>query len=430
MASRNSSLDIASIPFFDTHEHLRPESERATQPHGGDALVTLLSGYASTDLQTAGVSARDLAYIRDATQPIDARWQRMDAQWLAMHNTAYARSLQIAARDLYSIEEISSATIAQLDQRMRAASKPGLYAQVFQRANIRQAVVQDIDPGALPTRADPPDLLRMAIKGGPLLWPRGRAELELITHSIGAPSAHSLGQWLEVCQEVFRRADNAVALKLAHAYVCSLAHTRPSFHEAETVFNRIVRRRELFGVDESLSWEESQPLRDYLVHHLIRLAIQHKLPIQVHTGLLENTFNDVRDSHPHNLIPLLLEYRDARFVLFHGGYPWLREFIALGKSFPNVWLDLCWLWIISPHAARAMFHELIETIPANKLCVFGGDYVFIEGTYGHSVLARSNITLVLQEKIQEGWFTEKAALTYAQAVMHDTAATLYNRPTT
>jgi predicted TIM-barrel fold metal-dependent hydrolase len=257
------------------------------------------------------------------------------------------------------------------------------------------------------------------------LWPRGRAELELITGSLGVPTAHSFHQWLEICEEVFRRSQSAVALKLAHAYVCSLAHTRPTFGEAESVFNRIERRRELFGVDETLGWQESQPLRDYLVHHLIRLAIRYNLPVQIHTGLLENTYNDVRDSHPHHLIPLLLEYREARFVLFHGGYPWLREFIALGKSFPNVWLDLCWLWIISPRAARNTLHELIETIPANKVCAFGGDYLFIEGTYGHSVLARQGVSQVLTEKLGEGWFTETQAMAYAQAVMHDNAAALY-----
>lgn len=427
MESNDNLPDLSAIPLFDTHEHLRPECERATQPHGGDALATLFSGYASTDLQTAGLSVGDLAFVRDASQPTEERWQRMQRQWQAMSNTTYARFLQIAARDLYNIDEISSSTIVQLDQRMRAASKPGLYAKVFQRANIRKAVVQDIDAGALPTIADPPDLLSMAIKGGPLLWPRGRAELELITSSLGVPFAHSLSQWLEVCEEVFRRADQAVALKLAHAYVCSLAHSRPTFADAEAVFNRIERRRELFGNDETLGWEESRPLRDYLVHHLIRLAIRFNLPIQIHTGLLENVFNDVRDAHPHHLIPLLIEYREARFVLFHGGYPWLREFIALGKAFPNVWLDLCWLWIISPHATRSLLHELIETIPANKLSVFGGDCVFLEGTYGHSVLARKNIAQVLQEKIQEGWFSEKSALSYAQAVMYETPAALYTR---
>ena len=43
-----------------------------------------------------------------------------------------------------------------------------------------------------------------------------------------------------------------MALKLAHAYVCSLAHSRPTFADAEAVFNRIECRRELFGNDGSI----------------------------------------------------------------------------------------------------------------------------------------------------------------------------------
>jgi predicted TIM-barrel fold metal-dependent hydrolase len=120
-----------------------------------------------------------------------------------------------------------------------------------------------------------------------------------------------------------------------------------------------------------------------------------------------------------------MEYKEARFVLFHGGYPWTRDFIALGKMFPNVWLDLCWVWVISPRAGRGMLHEMIETLPQNKVTAFGGDYIFIEGTYGHSVLARQNITRVLEEKVAEGWFGEDDARQYARAVMYDNARELY-----
>jgi predicted TIM-barrel fold metal-dependent hydrolase len=126
------------------------------------------------------------------------------------------------------------------------------------------------------------------------------------------------------------------------------------------------------------------------------------------------------------LIPLFLEYPDARFVLFHGGYPWIYEFAAIGKEFPNVWLDLCWLWIISPKAGRELLHLLIETIPVNKICAFGGDYKFIEGTYGHSVLMRQAVSRVLDEKIQEKWFTESEAMRYANRILYLNASELYS----
>jgi len=416
-------IDLSQIALLDTHEHLRPETDRVSS--GGDVLATFFSQYASTDLLTAGLAQRDLDFVRDPAQPLAERWRLVDPYWVRARHTAYAHSLRIAARDLYGVPDLTADSIGFLAEQMCKASTPGLYARVFDRAGIRLAIVQDIDPGPLPTPADPPALIREVIKGVPMASVRSRAELDQLAVALARPSAHSLSDWLAMCDAVFAAASQTVALKLAHAYVCSLATSRPTLHEAEAVFNRIVRRRELFTTDEALSWDEARPLRDYLVHHLIRRAIARELPIQMHTGLLESTYNDVRDAHPHSLIPLLLEYREARFVLFHGGYPWLREFASLGKAFPNVWLDLSWLWVISPGAGRALLHELIETIPVNKVCAFGGDYAFVEGAYGHSQLARQHIGRVLDEKIAEGWLSSAEALAYARAVLHDNATELY-----
>ena len=171
-----------------------------------------------------------------------------------------------------------------------------------------------------------------------------------------------------------------------------------------------------------------KPVEDYLIHYIIQQAVRRNLPIQIHTGLLEGSYNNLDNANPRHLIPLLAEYKEARFVLFHGGYPWTRDFIALGKMFPNVWLDMCWVWIISPRAGREMLHEMIETLPLNKVTAFGEDYIFVEGTYGHSGLARQNITQVLEEKVAEGWFGEDEAGQYARAVMYDNARQLYSKP--
>jgi uncharacterized protein len=216
--------------------------------------------------------------------------------------------------------------------------------------------------------------------------------------------------------------DKAVALKLPHAYNSSLAVSKATYHDAEMVFNQMIGAA---YPDESLSHAARQPLTDYLVHYTVQQAAQRGLPIQIHTGLLEGSYNNLQNANPMHLIPLLMEYREARFVLFHGSYPWIREFIALGKMFPNVWLDMCWVWVISPQAGRLILHEAIETIPQNKITAFGGDYIFVEGSYGHSVMARQNIERVLSEKIAEGWFGVDEAMQYARAVLYENALELY-----
>ena len=68
-----------------------------------------------------------------------------------------------------------------------------------------------------------------------------------------------------------------------------------------------------------------------------------------------------------------------------------------------------------------MLHEWIETVPGNKIFGFGGDYGFVEGIYGHSVIARENVAQVLAEKVEEGYFDESEAIESGKKILRDNA---------
>jgi predicted TIM-barrel fold metal-dependent hydrolase len=418
--------------MIDTHEHLADEGHRVNVEK--DVLSLFLRHYISTDLANAGLSLKKIEELRDPSVNIERRWRDLEPYWRLVQHTAYARALKIAVRDLYHIDRIELETIGEIAGRVKQASRHGLYQDVFQKAGIELAIVNDLDgvyhPNALydtplPRPSDPPGLFRKVIQAPPMFDVRAKSQILYMQDLLHCNPVHTLQDWLDMIAEIFARHPEAVGVKLPHAYGTSLAVSKVTYHEAETVFNQILGAD---YPDESFCHAASQPLKDYLTHFVIREAIRHNLPIQIHTGLLEGSYNNLRNSDPLHLIPLFMEYREARFVLFHTGYPWIREFIALGKMYPNVWLDLCWVWIISPQAGRAVLHEVIETIPQNKVTAFGGDYIFIEGTYGHRVMAQQNIARVLEEKVAEGWFGKDEALQYARAILHDNAVDLYRLP--
>ncbi len=423
------NLDITGLPIIDTHEHLLDEGYRVHAEK--DVLSLFLRHYLTTDLANAGLSMERIQAIRDPGVNIARRWSELEPFWKRVSHTAYAQAVKIAVRDLYQVEAINRDTIGEIAARVEEASKPGLYSSVFQKAGIQFAVVDDLDgiydPHALydtpfPRPSDPPGLFKKVIHGSPLIHLRNKNQILHMQDLLGGHGIHTLQDWLDAIAQVFVRANQAVALKLTHAYDASLAVSKATYQDAEIVFNQLIGAT---YPDESLSHAARQPLTDYLLHYTVRQAAQRGLPIQIHTGLLEGSYNNLQNANPMHLIPLLMEYREARFVLFHGSYPWVREFIALGKMFPNVWLDLCWVWVISPQAGRIILHEAIETIPQNKITAFGGDYIFIEGSYGHSVMARRNIERVLAEKIAEGWFGVDEAVQYARAVLYENALGLY-----
>jgi hypothetical protein len=422
-------IDIANIPIIDTHEHLVDESFRVSREN--DILAMFLRHYVTTDLANAGLSGCKIEELRDPGQPLEKRWEELEPFWRKVSNTAYARALSIATRDLYDIPHLDQENIAEAGRRVADASQPGLYRKVLHRAGIETAIVHDLDgiydPSlahglSIPRPSDPPGLFKKVIKGSDLLCFHNKTLFFEMVAAMGWRPVHSLQDYLDLIDSVFELSHEAVAVKFGHAYSRSLSTSKPTYHAAEQAFNHL-----FFSADpeEWASHADMQPVEDYVIHHIIQQAIYHNLPIQIHTGLLEGSYNNLENANPRLLLPLLTEYKEARFVLFHGGYPWTRDFIALGKMFPNVWLDMCWVWIISPHAGREMLHEMIETIPQNKVTAFGGDFIFVEGAYGHSVLARQNIARVLEEKVAEGWFGEDEACQYARAVLYENARQLY-----
>jgi len=99
---------------------------------------------------------------------------------------------------------------------------------------------------------------------------------------------------------------------------------------------------------------------------------------------------------------------------------------VLAKLFPNVYVDFCWAHIISGSAARRTLHEMLETVPVNKIFGYGGDYRFVELSYAHAQMARRNIAQVLAEKVESGFATEDEALEIARLLLHDNPARLFS----
>jgi hypothetical protein len=93
----------------------------------------------------------------------------------------------------------------------------------------------------------------------------------------------------------------------------------------------------------------------------------------------------------------------------------------LVKNFPNVTADFCWMWIINPAAGRRALSEMLDSVPANKIHGFGGDFIFVEGSYGHAQMARREITRVLCEKVEDGRFSEDYAVQVARMLLRDNA---------
>ena len=161
-----------------------------------------------------------------------------------------------------------------------------------------------------------------------------------------------------------------------------------------------------------------------MFHWIIEKSIENKLPIQIHTGYLAGSGNVLENGKPTKLNNLFLKYRDARFVLFHGGYPWTSDFVALGKMFPNVYLDLVWLPQISREKAVLTLDEMLDCVPYNKI-FWGGDCGFIEESTGSLEFAKSVVAETLAKRIERGVLTEDTAYEIVERIFRTNAIEVF-----
>ena len=393
---RRIRAESESIPLVDTHEHLVDERVRLSQRID---LFHLFAHYASSDLVSAGMPPAALDRLRNTSLPLDERWAEFAPFWKATRTTGYGRALLLAVHDLFDADDISEATYHTLSERLSSSNTGGWYHHVLkQRANIQVSLLdtlEDIDP--TPLEETDRRFFAPVLRVDSFLKLCGRvglAGLAEIERKSGT-SIHALDDLEAALDARFERAVAAgvAAVKVAVAYERPLTFDKTTRHDAERAFNQITRYPALsadFTPQPPLSFADAKPLQDYMMHQVIRRAIAHRLPVQVHTGLQEGNGNYLAHAHPLQLVNLLIEYPEARFDLFHAGYPYQSEMATLGKNFPNAYLDLCWVHVISPWVARQTLHEWIETVPSNKVFAFGGDYLFVEGAYAHAHMARDN----------------------------------------
>ena len=207
----------------------------------------------------------------------------------------------------------------------------------------------------------------------------------------------------------------AVCVKNSLAYSRSLDFEDVPYEEARALFAR---------PSATLSGEEAKKIQDFIFHRIIQRSIDFDLPIQIHTGYLAGNGNVLDNGKPVKLNNLFLQYPEAKFVLFHGGYPWTGEYAAFGKMFPNVYLDLVWLPQISRQEAVHALEEMFDTVPYNKF-FWGGDCAFIEESTGSLEFGKSVVAEVLANRIERGLLTEEVAFDMINKLFRENAIEVF-----
>lgn len=400
--------ELERMKIIDCHEHLMSEEERLLRYV--DAF-TLFSHYCIQDFLVAGMSLKSASDIFpyfnctdnnwNPNKSLDERWKLFKPFYDLTKHTSYSRAAQIAMERFYGIENLNETTVHLLSQRIKDNNTPGLYSRVLADAsNITTCISQN-------TISD--DGLMKCVAWLPTI-PRNIDDVNLW-------SSDDIGTFDDFLCTVSKKindikADNYIGVK---QFISPLSTHLPDYKLANNLFNQLKQRN-------ICELNETNGFSDYIYDYIAKEIAKNDLVFCVHTGY----WGDYRNLNPSYLLPLVSKNPDTRFDVYHLGYPYVHESIMLAKNNPNVWLNMCWTYIISQEFAEKGLSEILDMIPTNKVLGFGGDYFVVEKVFGHLVMARESIARVLASRIIDKRLTFEEAISIANMWLWENPKNLYH----
>ncbi len=413
---------IDEIRIINAHEHQHWPEEYGDFDFG--FYHVLATTYLSSDIRSAGAPFGNMSDIDTLT--LDELWERVGDGLTYSRNTSYYNHFIKGLQKLYGFSDMyfTKDNIKVLDSQIKENYKNYEYwlDSAFNKAGFELMFVDqywnpfncDLDARyyALVFHVNP---LVMQASSKP---EKGEEKQNLYKYAFEEGyNIKNFEDYLAFCDYQFgKNVDhNAVCVKNSMAYSRSLDYEDVPYEEAESLFRR---------PSTTLTPEEKKKIQDFMFHWVIKKSIDYDLPIQIHTGYLAGNGNVLDNGRPVKLNNLFRQYPDAKFILFHGGYPWTGEYAAYGKMFPNVYLDIVWLPQITREHAIIALDEMLDCVPYNKF-FWGGDCGLIEESVGSLEYGKEVLTEVLTKRVNRGLMTMEVARDIAERMFRENAIDVF-----
>lgn len=251
-------------------------------------------------------------------------------------------------------------------------------------------------------------------------------------HAVGLPSIpRTLDEYLAkvVVPTLERqRQQGAIAEKFEIAYLRSLDFSRPTRAQAAEVYAKWAGGGRPDPADYKV-------LQDFLFRAIARECGRLGMAVHFHGMAGGGRYYDIAGTNPLLLESVLddPDLKDTRFVLLHGGWPFVREAGALLQR-PNFFLDISQQTLtFPPHTLAGWLREWLETYPDKVLFgtdgyPYSGSLGWEESTWIAAHNGREALGLALTAMLHDGEISRARADAIANEVLHTTAEQLYARP--
>ena len=407
---------IDTLHIIDNHEHL--DDPRFIRQTNFLDFMLLFLHYSHSDLVSAGMPKTYFDKLYNQALPPKEKWSLIEPYFKNSFNTAFIRLALLSAEQLYGVDNIDINSVDTLSRRIYRAYQTDWPNHVLKDLCRIDYLIQD-------SREQLSGIDNVLYVKRFSSWLNVRSKFSIDSLAVMQVNPiYNLEDFVASMEDEFNSAlkRGIVAVKINFAYNRTLKIENVETDNAMKVFRSLINGNE----DKQITYAEAKPLQDYMFHRLMNIVKKTGLPVVFHTGFQAGNGNYIENSNPDLLSNIFLQYPGINFALFHGSYPFGGELATLAKNFSNVYIDMNWVYAISPSYSERYLNEWIETVPVSKIMAFGGDYRCVENIYSELIVAKQIISDVLIKKVENGYFSEQEALTVARLILHDNAQKFYN----
>lgn len=407
---------LDAVPAIDTHDHLRPFEEipgrDVTDKGRGMTLRSIWGGSYYTWINPLSPWPEGKSF--------DVWWAKAKHDFADARATSFYRYVLPAFKDLYGtdFETMTDGQARELNGRIFENDKNDqwLHHVVTERANIE---LMFIDPYWARFKFE--RAYRFAVPVLNVTTMVDGYHESSFASELDSPyffvrqqgkEIKSLDDYLAALDAIFAKGveSDCACLKSTLAYQRTLEFANVPWERAKKVFGR--KKAEL-------SAEEIKDFQDFIMWRLCELSAKHELPFQIHTGQAR-----IQGSNPMLLVDMIAGNPKTKFVLFHGGFPWIGETGVIAMKYKNVWIDSVWLPQLSYTMAKRAYQEWLEVMPSDRI-MWGADTTQAEGIYAATVWTRQCVSEALAEKVDRGELREEQAVTIGTQILRENALKLF-----
>ena len=414
---------ISETHFQDTHEHLPPEIRRIEdQKLGRLDFSYLFSHYLDSDLLSAGMPQND--YDRFFGKEVDSteKWDLVSPFYQHTRGTGYGQCLRKSLKMLWDIDDIDASNCNEITQLLNEHVKPGFYRNILQKQTLIDHVqINSLDFDEV-YRDDPIDSDLFSHDFGTLKiatqWDTNVLARILGSEITCLDDAHNA-----IAAALNKWGDRAISIKDPCAYWRNL-----DFHAVSDVDASKIMTRYLLNKD-SVSADEYNQVGNNLFRYALKESERYNLPVKIHTGYVAGAnhmnLHRVKKNLEH-LQSVISDFPNIRFILMHITYPLHNELLAMAKHFSNVYVDMCWSWIIDPITSTEFLSKFLVSVPRNKIFTFGGDFSPVELIPGHALMAREGIARSIDQLLKDDYIQQNEVEALIAKLMNGNASQFFN----